>query len=203
MGLGAGGIDISKLTRDNEAVGWFNWRAIEVKTMTYRAIGRILLRILGWLVITLVAVIGLGFVLGSVEDLLEVKAAERTYSLLVYAPYELPTKVEITIDGFHTEFHRGDRAFDELVNRLREGRSEEMIEKAEAIGLSGREENPVCGEIVTWGSFIPDRSQIYRDTGNHNVYWIWVRKLNGWGKSRPFFTVDPRVIEFIKANGTK
>jgi len=130
--------------------------------------------------------------------------ATKQASALLFAQSqftELPETAEISIDGVPAVFHRGDKTYDQLVNLLHNGRTDEMVGAATAgapISFTG----PLCGELVIRCNGITSRFIIERNRGSKNLYWIWLPHLNRGGYAIPIFTADPKVIDLIKRVGT-
>lgn len=114
---------------------------------------------------------------------------------------ELPETVEISIDGVRAVFHRGDKTYDQMVNLLHNGRTDEMA-SAGATRAPFSFTGPKCGELVIRCYGITSRFVIERNRGSKNLYWIWLPHLNRGGYAIPIFTADHEVIDLIKRVGT-
>jgi len=133
---------------------------------------------------------------------LETKSVQEADALLFTFPGfsdDLPDKVEITIDGVHAIFRRGEKSYDRLVNLLHNGRSQEMLEATGgSISLGGT----ICGDLAVRNYGITSRFRIGRSAENKDLYWILLPHLHRSGFPIPFFTAAPRVIDLIKTTGT-
>src|SRR5579862_2237758 len=159
------------------------------------------MKILKWLLWAFQALVVLGVLETASEWIypagIQTKSTEQAHALLFAGTsYELPGKVEISMDGVKAVFHRGDTSYDKLVNLLHNGRSAELIQKA-GYPLDIKSDPP-CGELVISNYGIPSHFPIRRAGNYKDAYFIWLPKLTSPGHAIPFFTLDPRVIEFIK-----
>lgn len=156
------------------------------------------MKTLGWIFACLASLIMLNLMLdGMFPAGLDTKSTQQADALL-YAKAgvsDLPDEVEITIDGAHAVFHRGDKSYDQLVALLPNGHSQDMLDATGGqISLSGT----ICGEMAIRNYGITSHFKIGRSANNKCLYWIRLPHLNRGGYAIPFFTADPRVIDLIK-----
>jgi len=179
------------------------WRRAQPKRMgtSVRRIVARVAKVVGGAVTVIVGLLLLDLLVQMVYPAgIETVPVKRAYAVLAankeYAA--LPDQVEFTIDGVKAVFHRGSKSYDQLVELLHHGRTEEMFEVAgprpEFPGTKG------CGEmgVSSYGTIWHYR--VVRSNVNRNYYWIGLVKLTSPGTTWPILTVDPRFLEFIQAN---
>ena len=97
-----------------------------------------------------------------------------------YPAADLPKDVEIRIDGTKAVFHRDTKPFDDLVELLHGGRSDELMVQA---GEPPRDigARVLCGEMVISSYGVQSHFKILRSNQNTNYYWIRLPKLTSLG----------------------
>lgn len=133
---------------------------------------------------------------------LETKSTKRAHALLFAdePTNDLPEQFEITFDGTKAIFHKGDRQYDDLVLLLHNGRSSELMAGAGEYPRFSFAASTNRGEMAISSHLIKSHFPIFQSTKNTNFFWIRLPKLTTPGRTFPIFTVDPRVIDFIKSN---
>jgi hypothetical protein len=98
-------------------------------------------------------------------------AVDKIYALVNPDAYsnELPSRVEITIDGATATFYIGTPTYNQFVNLLRRVLAEQS--RSDETGLMP---DLQCGEMVVHSFGIPFHFRVYRSSPNHNYYWIRV-----------------------------
>ncbi len=158
-----------------------------------KVVGGTVAIIVGLLLVDLLA---LGFFPAGIETV----PVKRAYAVLAankeYTSFQ--AQVAFTINRVKAVFHRGSKSYDQLVELLHNGCTEEMFEAAgprpEFPGTKG------CGAmgVSSYGTMWHYR--IVRSNVNRNYYWIGLVKLTSPGITWPILTVDPRFLEFIQSN---
>lgn len=129
---------------------------------------------------------------------IQTKSVQRAHAFLFNGTefHDLPDKVEITIDGIRSVFHKGTQPYNDLMHHLHDGRSEDLFERAgPPPPFPGTRSS--CGEMIVSSYRLPSYFRIIRSDKNQNYYWIGLPKLTSPGTSWPIFTVDTQVIDIL------